>query len=238
SDQLKNEFLAMLAHELRNPLAPLRNGLEILRLKGDDAATVARLRLMMDRQLGQLVHLVNDLMDVTRISNGKIVLQRQRTDLNDVLATAIETTQPLIDAKGHRLDRDFGDAALLVDVDAVRIAQVISNLLSNAVKYTPPGGHIALSARRVGAETVVRVIDNGIGIPADSLESIFEMFAQIPAAANGVQAGLGIGLGLVRRLVELHGGTVSAASTLGAGSTLTIRLPLVDVAAEAAEPTT
>ncbi len=238
SDRLKDEFLAMLAHELRNPLAPLRNGLEILRLKGDDASTVERLRTMMERQLGQLVHLVNDLMDVTRISNGKIVLKRQRTDLKDVIATAIETTQPLLDAKRHRLDCDLDDAALPADVDAVRIAQVVGNLLSNAAKYTPPGGRIALSARRVEAETVIRVSDNGIGIPADSLESIFEMFAQIPASTDGMQSGLGIGLGLVRRLVELHGGTVCASSTLGTGSTLTVRLPLVDIAADAAQQTT
>jgi CheY-like chemotaxis protein len=234
ADRRKSEFLATLAHELRNPLAPIRNGLEIMRMGADKPGSALRLggvRAMMERQVGHMVHLINDLLDIARVSSGKLVLQMQPVDLRDVIATAIETSKPLIDAAGHGLSVDLPLLPVPVDVDPVRISQVVSNLLSNAAKYTPHGGRIVLTARIEGNEAVVTVRDNGVGIAADMLAAVFEMFTQVARSIERANGGLGIGLSLVRRLVELHGGAVSAQSAgVGLGSSFAVRLPLMTAA--------
>ncbi|MGJ9419275.1 PAS domain-containing protein [Massilia sp. CMS3.1] len=227
ADRRKTEFLATLAHELRNPLAPIRSGLGVMRLAGDNAAAVRKVREMMERQVGHMVHLIDDLLDIARISGGKLELKRERVDLKRVLASAVETSAPLIDAARHQLKVTLPDAALLVDADVTRIAQVVANLLNNAAKYTPAGGRIALSAREDAGMAVITVSDTGVGIPADSLKSVFDMFKQVERHMERAQGGLGIGLSLVRRLVEMHGGCVSAASAgAGQGSSFEVRLPL------------
>jgi PAS domain S-box-containing protein len=227
ADRRKTEFLATLAHELRNPLAPIRSGLGVMRLSGDSPAAVLKVREMMERQVGHMVHLIDDLLDVARISGGKLELKRERADLKRILASALETSLPLIEAGRHRLEVDMPDAALTVDADVTRIAQVVANLLNNAAKYTPAGGRIDLSVRAVDAVAVITVTDTGVGIPADSLTSVFDMFKQVDRHVERAQGGLGIGLSLVRRLVEMHGGTVTAASAgAGRGSTFEVRLPL------------
>jgi len=231
ADRRKSEFLATLAHELRNPLAPIRNGLELLRLaedgKGIGDAARARVRAMMERQVGQMVHLIDDLLDIARISSGKVILQAARVDLQSVVLGAVETSQPLIEAAGHTLALELPPAPLPLYVDTVRLRQVLSNLLSNAAKYTPRGGSITLSAIVDGAMAEIRVADTGIGIPAESLGAVFEMFTQAPNSIGNAQGGLGIGLSLVRHLVALHGGSVAASSPgVGQGSVFTLRLPL------------
>ena len=227
ADRRKNEFLATLAHELRNPLAPLRNGLQMMRLAADNPVAVAKAQDMMERQLGHMVHLVNDLLDVARISSGKLDLRMEHVPLKTVVASAVETSLPLIEKGRHELHVDLPDEPLVLNADPTRLAQVVSNLLNNAAKYTPAGGRIALAAHREGGEVVVRISDNGIGIAPESLSLVFEMFTQASGSAYRVQGGLGIGLSLVRRLVELHGGTVSASSEgEGRGSSFTVRLPL------------
>jgi PAS domain S-box-containing protein len=234
ADRRKSEFLATLAHELRNPLAPIRNGLELMRMQAAgnvagravNPALADNVRAMMERQVNHMVHLVNDLLDIARVSSGKLVLQARRVDLREAVATALETSRPLIDANGHRLEVSVPDAPLLIEADPVRISQVVSNLLSNAAKYTPHGGRIALTVRP-GADAVeVAVADNGIGIDAASLGAVFEMFTQVGHSIERANGGLGIGLSLVRRLVELHGGSVRADSAgAGQGSRFTVRLP-------------
>jgi PAS domain S-box-containing protein len=227
ADRRKSEFLATLAHELRNPLAPISTGLTVLKLGGDSAAAVAKIRPMMERQVAQMVRLIDDLLDVARISGGKIDLQKARVDLKDVLAAAIETSMPFIENGRHALVVRQPDEALRMDADPTRIAQVLSNLLNNAAKYTPSGGRILVTVSRVGGEAVIAIADNGIGIPAESLAAIFVLFNQVQHHLDRAQGGLGVGLSLVRQLVEMHGGTVEAASPgRGAGSTLTVRLPL------------
>jgi len=234
ADRRKTEFLATLAHELRNPLAPIRSGLSVMRLSGDNAAAVAKLRDMMERQVGHMVHLIDDLLDIARISGGKLELKRARVDLHGVLASAIETSLPMIEAGQHDLRVNVPDGALEADVDFTRIAQVVANLLNNAAKYTPAGGRIDLVVRREGDEAAIAVADSGIGIPAEELAGVFEMFSQVGRHLDRSQGGLGIGLSLVRRLVEMHGGSVTAASAgSGAGSTFTVRLPLAPAAAQA-----
>jgi PAS domain S-box-containing protein len=226
ADRRKTEFLATLAHELRNPLAPLRNGLEVMRLAADNPVAVGKARDMMERQLAHMVRLVNDLLDIARITGGKVELRKERVELRSVVASAVETSLPLLEAGGHKLTLDIPEE-LALDVDPTRLAQVLSNLLNNAAKYTPAGGSIELSARRDGDEVVVAVSDTGVGIPEESLSTIFEMFSQIGQNMDRAQGGLGIGLSLVRRLVELHGGTITAASPgAGEGSTFVVRLPL------------
>jgi PAS domain S-box-containing protein len=228
ANRRKTEFLATLAHELRNPLAPLRNGLQVMRLAAADPAAVARAREIMDRQLSLLVHLVNDLLDVARITHGNVELKKEWIELRTVLDSAVETSLPLIEASGHALTVDIPVEPLTLEVDPTRIAQVVSNLLNNAAKYTPPGGKIALSAWCDADELHIAVTDSGVGIPPDSLHMVFEMFAQLRQNRDRAQGGLGIGLTLVRRLVELHGGTVSASSSgSDGGSTFNVRLPLV-----------
>jgi signal transduction histidine kinase/ActR/RegA family two-component response regulator len=226
SDRRKTEFLATLAHELRNPLAPISNGLHLLRLANDDAAR-QKTRDMMDRQLRHLVHLVDDLLDIARISSNKVELRRERLELASVMAGAMETSSPLISANGHALDVHLPDQSLLVYGDATRLAQIVSNLLNNAAKYTPHGGRIELSANVEDGQAVISVKDTGVGIPGESLSKVFEMFTQIGRGAQRSQGGLGIGLALVKRLVELHGGSVEATSEgVGRGSTFVVRLPL------------
>ncbi|MBX9579519.1 MAG: PAS domain-containing protein, partial [Gemmataceae bacterium] len=221
----KDEFLAVLAHELRNPLAPIKNALQILALKapGTDLGWV---RSVLDRQVGQLARLVDDLLDVSRVSRGKVRLAVERVAVADVIDRAVETSRPGIDAAGHRLTVRPPDRPAWVDADPTRLAQVVSNLLNNAAKYTPPGGSIELAAVPAGDAVELRVSDTGIGIPREKLAEVFEPFAQVDTALDRSQGGLGIGLTLARRLVELHGGTVTAQSDgPGRGSVFTVRLP-------------
>ncbi|MFC5479584.1 hybrid sensor histidine kinase/response regulator [Massilia suwonensis] len=227
ADRRKSEFLATLAHELRNPLAPIRNGLELLRMGSAKPELQANVRAMMERQVGHMVHLINDLLDIARVSSGKVVLKREPLDVQAVVASAVETSMPLIEAGGHTLEVDLPQEPLSVEGDAVRLSQVLGNLLANAAKYTPQGGRIAVSARREGMEAVIAVSDTGIGIAAESLPEVFEMFTQVSRSIDRARGGLGIGLALVRHLVQLHGGSVGAASAgINAGSTFTVRLPL------------
>jgi signal transduction histidine kinase/ActR/RegA family two-component response regulator len=227
ADRRKDEFLATLAHELRNPLAPLCNALGLLHKTDDDVKTFRRVRAMMERQLRQLVHLVDDLLDVSRISCGKIQLRKQNLDLADVVHSAVEIARPVIEAGEHELTVTLPVPPLPVEGDPTRLAQVLGNLLSNAAKYTPNGGRISLVAGQDSKRAVIRVRDNGLGIPREMLPSIFEMFTQVDKHLERAQGGLGIGLTLVRRLVEMHGGTVEAYSEgLGQGSEFVVRLPL------------
>ncbi|MBB3221032.1 hybrid sensor histidine kinase/response regulator [Pseudoduganella umbonata] len=236
ADRHKSEFLAVLAHELRNPLAPIRNGLELLRLGDGGREQVARVGGMMDRQLSHMTHLIDDLLDIARVSSGKIVLHRELADLKRIVSAAIEGAMPAIGAAGHDLAVDMPDAPLPVDADPVRISQVIGNLLTNAAKYTPRNGRIRVAARVEEGTAVVSVSDNGIGIPPESLDAVFDMFTQVARHTERSNGGLGIGLSLVRRLVALHGGTATAASAgPGHGSTFTIRLPLADALQPAAD---
>ncbi len=229
ADRRKDEFLATLAHELRNPLAPMRNALHILRSGAVDAAAARDARDMIDRQLRQMVRLVDDLLDVSRISTGKLVLHREPVDLADALRSAIETVRPLIDERKHRLDVDLGQATCWVNGDATRLAQIFANLLNNAAKYTNAGGRIELRVERDGADAVVHVRDNGIGIAPGMLTEIFAMFTQADNSLERAYSGLGVGLTLAQRLVVLHGGRLDASSDgLGRGSEFVVRLPLVD----------
>ena len=227
ANRIKTEFLATLAHELRNPLAPLRSGLQFIRRAPEDPAAVTRIHEIMERQLGQLVHLVDDLLDVARITRGQVALKRERVDLGGVLSAAVETSMPLIEAARHHLDLRLPHESLVVDADATRLTQVVSNLLNNAARYTPRGGSIVLAAERDGPDAVIAVSDNGIGIDPARLEDVFKMFTQIGEGRRHAAGGLGIGLSLVRSLVELHGGSVQASSAgTNAGSVFTVRLPL------------
>ncbi|TZF82401.1 PAS domain S-box protein, partial [Cognatilysobacter lacus] len=226
ADRRKDEFLATLAHELRNPLSPVRTGLHVLDLT-DDVETARGTRRMMERQLGHMVRLIDDLLDVSRITSGKVVLQRGRIAVQDAARAAIESARPQLEAARHRLHAVLPDVALWVDADATRIAQVIGNLLTNAAKYTPDGGDITLRVEARDAMACVVVADTGLGIPPEALGEVFGMFAQVNRTLDRSQGGLGIGLALARRLVEMHGGSVEAASDgLGRGSTFTVWLPL------------
>lgn len=230
-DRRKDEFLATLAHELRNPLAPIRTGLEVMRMAGGNAAAVERVRATMERQVEQLVTLVNDLLDVSRITRGKLHLRTSRVELSEVVRSAMEASHPMIEEAGHHLRVAMPEEAIYLDADPHRLAQVISNLLNNAAKYTDPGGKIALEVFLAGAQVTVRVSDNGIGIPAAMLDRIFEMFTQIDPPSGGDYGGLGIGLTLVKSLVEMHGGRVHAASAgLGQGCVFSIHLPVLETA--------
>ncbi|MGJ7917267.1 ATP-binding protein [Massilia sp. LXY-6] len=226
-DRRKTEFLATLAHELRNPLAPIRSGLQLMRRTKGDPAAQARVEDIMDRQLDHLVHLVDDLLDVARITRGQVELKPEWISLDEVVRAAVDTSLPLIEAARHRLDLRLPAEALDLYADPTRLTQVVSNLLNNAARYTPRGGAILVAAERDGEHAVIVVSDNGIGIAPESLESVFQMFTQVAPPTQRGNGGLGIGLSLVRSLVELHGGTVSAASAgIGAGSVFTVRLPL------------
>lgn len=224
----KDEFLAMLAHELRNPLAPMSSAIEILR-RDPDPARNERVLTMMTRQMQHLTHLVDDLLDISRVSRGLVELRNEVLRLEDVIATAVESSSPLIETRRHNL-RVEGDARnYWVSGDPVRLTQIFSNLLNNAAKYTEPGGLITLRIQKEGSIVLLSVSDTGAGIPSGMLESIFDMFTQVPGSIDRARGGLGIGLTLVRTLVQLHGGSVCADSPgLGQGSTFTVRLPLVD----------
>ena len=228
ADRRKDEFLATLAHELRNPLAPLRHGLDILRSNPDSKAA-SNIRDMMDRQLTHPVRLVDDLLDVSRISQGKIELRKEQVNIQDIVESAVEASRPLIEEGEHLLEVELPTRQLWVDGDHTRLSQVISNLLNNAAKYTPRGGKIELSIEDTGDDVNIKVHDNGLGIPAEMLSSVFQLFIQVGDHREQSQGGLGIGLALVHQLVALHGGTVDAKSAgVGKGSLFTIRLPLID----------
>jgi signal transduction histidine kinase/CheY-like chemotaxis protein len=233
ADRRKDEFLATLAHELRNPLAPIRSSLQILKMPRVDAEVVERSRDMMERQVHHLVRLVDDLLDVSRVMRGKIELRKERVELATVVARAVETVQPLMEAQGHELTVSLPPESLPLDADPVRLAQVVGNLLTNAAKYTEPNGQIRLTAHRESNEAVLRVQDTGIGITPEMLPRVFELFVQVDHAATRSQGGLGIGLTLVNNLVEMHQGTVTAHSDgLGKGSEFVVRLPLSTRAAQ------
>jgi PAS domain S-box-containing protein len=228
----KDEFLATLAHELRNPLAPIRTGLEVMRRAKDDPATAELARLMMERQVGHMVRMVDDLLDVSRISRGLIELRKERVDLTSVLHHALETSRPLIDASRHELVTHLPAEPILVTVDPTRLGQVFANILNNAARYTDRGGRIEVRAGYEGADVVVRIRDNGEGIAAADLEKIFEVFTQVGRSADRSHAGLGIGLSLAGRLVGMHGGSIQAISAgHGHGSEFVVRLPAAEVAA-------
>ena len=225
ADRRKDEFLATLAHEIRNPLAPIRHELEIMRVAHGNPEVIERARAVMERQLAHLVHLVDDLMDVSRITRGKLELRREKLSLADALQAALEASRPLIDAAHHELIINMPPKPIYVLGDMTRLAQIFSNLLNNAARYTPPGGQIILSASAANDQAVIEVRDTGVGIAAEALPNVFEMFAQANRA-RGLASGLGIGLALVSALTEMHGGTVTAQSDgVGAGSTFTVRLP-------------
>ena len=232
-DQRKNEFLATLAHELRNPLAPIRNGREIMRLARGNPGMVEQARTMMERQLHQMIRLVDDLLDVSRVSRGKIELRMERIDLATALANAVETSKPLLDQNGQALELDLPSQPMPLNADLTRLAQVFANLLNNAAKYTDKGGHIRLSAATSGTTAVVRVRDDGIGIPPEMLERIFGIFTQVDRSLEKARGGLGIGLSIAKRLAEMHGGMIEALSDgPGRGSEFVVRLPLALGAAE------
>ena len=227
ADRQKDEFLAILAHELRNPLAPISNALQLLRRDGANSATMDEARDMLERQVGQVVRLVDDLMDISYITRNQLVLRKQRTELIAVVQSAVEACRPFIERRGHRLDVALPSQPVYLDADAARLAQVFSNLLNNAAKYTDPGGSIRLSVRTESGAVAIRVRDNGVGIAADMVERIFESFTQLDRSLERAQGGLGIGLSLVRGLVRMHGGTVEARSEgPGTGSEFVVRLPV------------
>jgi len=226
ADRRKDEFLATLAHELRNPLAPIRNALAILKTPAADPAVVERSRGMMERQVQHLVRLVDDLLDVSRVMRGRIELRKERLDLATVIGHAVETAQPVIQAQGHELTVAISPSPIAVEADPVRLTQVVGNLLTNAAKYTPPGGHIWLTTERDGEWAVIRVRDSGIGLAPEMLSRVFDLFVQVDNSVARSQGGLGIGLTLARSLVEMHGGHISARSGgVGKGSEFTVRLP-------------
>jgi signal transduction histidine kinase/ActR/RegA family two-component response regulator len=238
ADRRKDEFLATLAHELRNPLAPIRNAVEIMRLTESDPAASAHARQLLERQLKQLVRLIDDLLDVSRITQGRMELRREKLDLATALRMAVETSRPLIEAKRHTLHVNAEANRYFVDADATRIAQVFANLLNNSAKYSPSGSSIAVRLTAEGNHSVATVTDNGVGISPATIGRVFEMFERVGREPEGAQDGLGIGLTLVRRLVELHGGSVAAHSDgLNRGSTFTVRLPLSRDSAQAAPDT-
>lgn len=236
ADRRKDEFLATLAHELRNPLAPIRNALHIMELS-PDAEVKESARSIIERQLAQLVHLVDDLLDVSRISQGKVELRIELTDVVAAVQDALETSQPVIEAGKHELTLVMPPPrTLFVEADSTRLCQIVANLLNNAAKYTPDGGRIIVTVARQDSTVTVTVEDSGVGIPVALLPRVFDMFAQVDRSMERSQGGLGIGLALVRQLVEMHGGTVEADSQgPGAGSKFTVRLPASN-AQPAAEP--
>ena len=226
ADRRKNEFLATLAHELRNPLAPLRNTLEVIRLQDDSPAAIRQARELMDRQVEQMTRLVEDLLDVTRIAQGKLVLRKEHVELRRGPRAAVQMNAPLRTARAHQLEVSLPPAPVWIAADQTRLVQVMVNLLNNAAKYTPDGGTLAIAAACEGKEAVIRVKDNGIGIPKEKLARIFDMYTQLDHKPSHSQGGLGIGLTLVRQLVELQGGTVAAESPgPDQGSEFIVRFP-------------
>nr|WP_295109153.1 hybrid sensor histidine kinase/response regulator [uncultured Caulobacter sp.] len=226
ADRHKDSFLAVLAHELRNPIAALAGGLHLLG-KDIPVERSTDIRARMDRMLSHLSHLVDDLLDVSRVNEGKITLKKARIELSEILTSAIESSQHHMDQAGHKLVTDLETGPIWLDADHTRLAQVIGNLLNNAAKYTPPGGTVTLSAHRRDGVAEIRVSDTGVGIPAEMQAGIFEIFAQVEDHLSKSQGGLGIGLALCKQLVALHGGTIDVASAgLNKGSTFTVIIPL------------
>ena len=227
ADRRKDEFLAMLAHELRNPLAPISTAVQLLRLKELSDAQRERARDVLERQVQHLVLLVDDLLDVSRITRGVITLQHERVLIGTVIARAVETARPMIDSRRHTLTLDLNDEVLAVEGDKARLVQVVGNILNNAAKFMEPGGKIQLKVAREGTSVAITVRDAGIGIPTDQVPRIFDLFTQVHAKPDQIQGGLGVGLALVRRLVEMRGGTVAAHSAgPGQGTDIIVRLPL------------
>ncbi len=236
ADQRKDQFIALLAHELRNPLAPLRNGLQVIKLAGHDPNAVAQAGEMMDRQLEHMVRLIDDLLDISRITQNKMELRRAAVLLTDVISSAVETVRPAIEKAGHQFTVSLPKEEIVLDADLTRLAQVFGNLLTNSTKFTSSGGQIWLTAERQGNEAVVSVKDTGIGIPTESLPNIFDMFSQVGRSVDPSAGGLGIGLALVKALVEMHGGTVRAESEgPGKGTTFTVRIPALATATDTPE---
>jgi len=236
SDRRKDEFLALLSHELRNPLAPIANGLSLLKLCGTAEPVSQRALGIMERQLSHLVRLVDDLLDVGRLTHGKLRLRVQRASLLDILGRALEGARTALESRGHTLTTDVRAHDLMLEGDADRLIQVFTNLVQNSIKYTDAGGHIRITLDREGDEAVIAVTDNGVGIPANALEQVFEMFSQVKLQQPRAGGGLGIGLALVRAIVQMHGGTIRATSAgPGLGCTFTVRLPLAS--GEVSRPT-
>jgi signal transduction histidine kinase/ActR/RegA family two-component response regulator len=230
ADARKNEFLAMLGHELRNPLAPIRNAVKVMKQLGSDNPDLCWARDVVDHQVRQMAQLVDDLLEISRVTSGKVRLQKEAVDVATIVAFAIETSRPVLETDHHRLSIALPSNAVYVDADPLRMAQVLSNLLNNAAKYTKPGGQIRLAAASEGPDVVFRVRDNGIGIPPEMLSGIFDLFAQVDHSLDHSQGGLGLGLTLVRSLVEMHGGSVQAVSEgLSQGSEFIVRLPVLDI---------
>jgi signal transduction histidine kinase/ActR/RegA family two-component response regulator len=228
ADRRKTEFLAMLAHELRNPLAPISNAVEILRRSGGDEQKVRPVTEMMQRQVGQMARLIDDLLDVSRISRGKIKLRREPGELASVIHHAVEAARPAIEHAQQELTVTLSSPPLYLDADPVRLAEIVGNLLNNASKFTVRGGRIRLTVEQDGGEAIIRVWDSGIGIASDKLPHIFDVFMQVDTSLDRPQGGLGLGLTLVKSLVELHGGTVQAYSAgIGQGSEFVVRLPIM-----------
>jgi signal transduction histidine kinase/CheY-like chemotaxis protein len=240
ADERKNEFLAMLAHELRNPLAPISTAAGLLRsVYASDPGAVRRTSEIIARQVDHMVHLVDDLLDVSRVTRGMIELKRERVDLRQVVTAALEQVQPLLEMKRHRLRTALPDTRVLVEGDAKRLIQVLANLVNNAAKYTPDEGSVLVTVRTEGGDAVLAVQDDGIGIAPELLPDVFGLFTQARRTPDRAQGGLGLGLALVKNLVELHGGRVRADSAgLGHGSTFTVTLPcLAETSAPVAETT-
>ena len=238
TDRRKNEFLATLAHELRNPLAPMSNMLQVVKRAEGDQHLLGQAHDTIKRQLDQMVRLVDDLLDLSRITHDRLELRRTEVELSEVIQQAVEVARPLIDAAGHNLTIDLPDEPIYLNADRARLAQVFGNLLNNSCKYTKPNGTISLSAKRLDSEVLVTVRDNGAGIPQDKLDRIFDMFMQVDRSAERSQSGLGIGLTLVKRLTEMHGGSIEANSGgAGEGSEFVVRLPILSQPTVARQPT-
>jgi signal transduction histidine kinase len=230
ADRRKDEFLAILAHELRNPLAPVVNALQYLRMKGPSTTETEWARDVISRQVQYLTRLIDDLMDVSRINRGRILLKRERVELASAVQEAVEASLPIIEDMGHDFSIEMPEGAVILHADTTRLAQVLLNLLNNAAKYTERGGKIELRVEPDGDGVAISVRDTGIGIPADKLATIFEMFSQVDGALSRSQNGLGIGLYLVKRLVEMHDGTIRVRSDgPGKGSEFLVRLPVVEI---------
>ena len=229
ADRRKNEFLATLAHELRNPLAPMSNMLEVVKRADGDSQIIKAAHETLERQLGQMIRLVDDLLDLNRVTHDRLELRRDEVELSSVIEQAVEVARPLVDSAAHHLTIDLPDEPIYLNADRARLAQLFGNLLNNSCKYTRPEGTVSLSAKRAGDEVVVTVKDNGAGIPPDKLDSIFDMFMQVDRTSERSQGGLGIGLTLVKRLTEMHGGSIEACSAgEGQGSEFIVRLPVLN----------
>ena len=237
ADRRKNEFLATLAHELRNPLAPMSNMLQVVKRADADSEVVHRAHETIERQLGQMIRLVDDLLDLNRITHDRVELRKSEVELSSVIQQAVEVARPLLDAAGHKLTIELPSEPIYLNADRARLAQVFGNLLNNSCKYTRPEGRVSLSAERLDGEVLVKVTDNGAGIPPDKLDSIFDMFMQVDRSSERSQGGLGIGLTLVKRLTEMHGGSIEAKSEgEGKGSEFIVRLPVLSQPTDAAQP--